>query len=80
MDCDQLKNLSWCMSTCKPRIGVDFLSTARGMLTEDIRRDLRAMMDFEFTQHPTIRMESKRLSALSSLVRQQIKVLLSNEV
>lgn len=76
MDANQLQNLSWCIGTCKPRLGVDFLSTARGMLTDDIRRDLKAMRDFEFVQHPTVKAESKRLAILSSLVRHQIQLLL----
>lgn len=64
------------MGTCKPRFGVDFIPTARGMLTDDIRRDLKAMADFEFKQHPTIEIAPERLEILSAMVRQQVKKLL----
>ena len=72
MDIDQLKNTDWCISTCAPRFGTDFISTARGMLTDDIRHDVEALRDFSFEQHPNIKAEEARLEALSTIVREQV--------
>ena len=67
MDIDQLKNTDWCIGTCTPRFGTDFISTARGMLTDNIRQDLEPLCDFSFGQHP---------NALSTIVREQVKRIL----
>ena len=76
MDIDQLKNTDWCIGTCTPRFGTDFISTARGMLTDDIRHDLEPLCDFSFEQHPKIKAEEARLDALSTIVREQVKRIL----
>lgn len=76
MDIDQLKNTDWCIGTCAPRFGADFILTARGMLTDDIRHDVEALRDFSFEQHPNIKAEEARLEALSTIVREQVKRIL----
>ena len=60
MDDDQLKNTDWCIGTCAPRFGTDFISTARGMLADDIRQDVEALRDFSFEQHPKKRKGERR--------------------
>lgn len=76
MDSAQLENLSWCIGTCKPRIGADFIATAKGMLTPEIRRDVEALRDFSFRQHPEIPAEQQRLDALGEVVRMQAATIL----
>ena len=71
MDQSQLENLPWCIGTCKPRIGTDFIATARGMLTPEIRRDVEELREFSFRQHPEIRADQARLDALGAVVRSQ---------
>ena len=71
MDMNQLENLRWCISHCKPRIGSDFISTARGMLTPEIRNDLESIREFSFEQHHEILTDPERLDALSTVVRMQ---------
>lgn len=41
LDSDQLKNMEWCIRHCAPRLGSDFIATARGLLTDDVRADLK---------------------------------------
>ena len=76
MDSDQLKNIEWCIGTCRPRIGADFISTAKGMLTDELRSELINLKDFEFEQHPQISADAERLKQLSAIVRAQINKLL----
>ena len=76
MDIEQLKNLTWCIGTCRPRLGADFIATAKGMLTPEIRRELEEMQDFSFAQHPEIQAEPKCLQALGEVVRMQIRRIL----
>lgn len=77
MDTDQLKyRMDWCIHTCKPRFGVGFLQTAKGLLTEDIRQDLEKMRTFEFHQHPYISAEQERLDLLSKVVCRQVELIL----
>lgn len=71
MDSEQLQNIRWCIGTCKPRIGTDFIATARGMLTPEIHRDVEALRDFSFRQHPEFPAEQQRLDALGAVVRMQ---------
>ena len=78
MDERQLERTDWCIGTCRPRIGTDFIAAARGLLTEEIRRDLSEMRDFSFEQHPGIRADENRLSLLSRVVRRQTERILGN--
>lgn len=76
LDNDQLAAPEWYLKRCRPRLGRDFLLTARGLLTEDIRRDLERLRDFAFRQHPDIHAEQERLDALSGIVQGQIRKIL----
>ena len=76
MDQSQLENLFWCIGTCKPRIGTDFIATARGMLTPEIRRAVEGLREFSFRQHPEIRADQARLDALGAVVRSQAERIL----
>jgi len=77
IDARQLENLEWCIGTCRPRFGTDFIITARGLLTDDIRRDLLQLKEFSFTGHPRISIEKERLERLSALVRYQVERILN---
>ena len=76
MDQAQLENLPWCIGTCKPRIGTDFIATARGMLTPEIRRDMEGLREFSFRQPPEIRADQARLDALGAIFRSQAERIL----
>lgn len=76
MDTDQLRNPEWCIRTCSPRFGTDFIATARGMLTDDIRTDLNRLKHFHFSQHPYISIELDRLKRLDTIVQYQLKRIL----
>jgi hypothetical protein len=76
LDEDQLQNPDWYIRKCSPRIGVDFLSTARGLLTEELRQELAAIQGFRFQQHPHIHADNFRLEQLSKIVNRQISEIL----
>ena len=77
LDEDQLANPDWYISKCRPRIGVDFIKTARGMLTDRIRQDLRNLDGFQFASHPAIKLPSARLTRLSAIVERQRRAILA---
>lgn len=72
LDDDQLKNTEWCIRHCSPRLGVDFVATARGLMTDAIRSDLKNLRDFHFEQHPRISVNQQRLDLLSKIVQHQL--------
>lgn len=76
LDNDHLKNIETCVRHCTPRLGSDFIATARGLLTEEIRHDLLDLRDFAFAQHPHISAEQDRLDSLSRIVQYQLKQIL----
>ena len=78
LDNDQLADPAWYLRRCKPRLGQDFLRNARGLLTDDIRQDLIDLKDFAFQQHPRIHAEQARLDALSKIVQEQVRLILSD--
>src|SRR5699024_11787029 len=41
LDDDQLENTEWSIRHCSPRLGVDFIATARGLMTDAIRSEDR---------------------------------------
>jgi hypothetical protein len=57
-------------------IGKDFLLTARGLLTPEIRSDLKNLQGFQFDQHTRIEAPQERLEALSAIVNTQINAIL----
>ena len=77
LDSDQLRKVDWYAGKCKPRIGTDFILTAKGLMTDDIRQDLRNLSGFRFAQHESISIEQERLDLLSDFVDRQIQTLLS---
>ena len=72
LDNEQLSKPEWYLKQCRPRLGKDFLLTARGLLTEPIRRDLERLKDFAFQQHPSIHTEQERLDSLNRIVQKQV--------
>ena len=77
LDSDQLADPDWYLRRCKPRLGQEFIRNARGLLTDDIRRDLAALKDFTFRQHSNIHADQARLDALSRIVQKQVRLILS---
>ena len=57
-------------------LGKDFLVTARGLLTPQIRSDLKNHQGFQFTQRSRITAPQERLDALSEIVKNQIDAIL----
>lgn len=49
----------WYISKCRPRIGMDFIKTAKGMLTDEIRQELKNLDGFRFAPAPDDRATAK---------------------
>ena len=73
LDDDQLKHTDWCIRHCSPRLGVDFIATARGLMTDAIRSDLKNLQSFRFEQHPSISASQQRLDLLTEIVQRQLR-------
>lgn len=76
LDSEQLKQTEWCIRHCAPRLGTDFIATAKGLMTDSIRRDLQALRDFRFSPHPEITIDPARLAALNRIVQVQLEKIL----
>lgn len=76
LDNDQLKNIDWYMKKIKPSVGSDFIATAKGLLTDEIRTDLKNLSGFTFRQHSHITVDQERLDLLGSIVNRQISHIL----
>lgn len=76
LDNDHLENIDSAIRHCHPRIGTDFIATARGLLTDEIRSDLLNLKGFQFSQHPKIHAEQLRLDRLSAIVQHQLNAIL----
>ena len=76
LDEDQLAEPDWYVEHCRPKLGRDFIITARGLLTEEIRADLERLRDFSFANHPQHPISEKRLELLSALVQRQLQCIL----
>lgn len=72
LDEDALAAPDWYIDHCRPKLGRDFIVTARGLLTEEIRADLETLDDFHFTDHPRIPIDERRLEMLSAMVQRQL--------
>lgn len=72
----QLARPEWFISKARPRIGSSFIGTAKGMLTAEIRNDLKNLVGFRFIKHPEIDVEQERLDLLGAIVNQQIAAIL----
>lgn len=77
LDNDQLKNMEWCIRHCSPRLGSDFIATARGLLTDAILPDLKNLKDFRFTGHPAIQIEPERIDRLNLILQCQLNKILA---
>jgi hypothetical protein len=76
LDEDQLAAPEWYIEHCRPKLGRDFIITARGLLTDAIRADLEALRGFRFINHRQHPISENRLSLLDSLVRHQLERIL----
>jgi len=76
LDEDQLGKPEWYIRKCCPRLGKDFVLTARGLLTSEIRSDLQNLKGFCFTPHPEIAIPQTRIDALNRIVNEQIRAIL----
>lgn len=56
---DQLADPAWYPRRYRPRLGQDFIRNAKGLLTDDIRRDLAQLRDFTFRQRPPASMQNR---------------------
>lgn len=76
LDEDELATPDWYVDHCRPKLGRDFLITARGLMTDEIRADLEQLRDFHFENHPRIPIRESRLDLLTSLVQRRIGLIL----
>ena len=76
LDNEALAAPDWYIRHCHPKLGRDFIITARGLLTEEIRADLEKLRDFHFKNHPHLPIDETRLALLSALVQRQIRLIL----
>ena len=66
----------WYVGKCRLCIGVDFIKTAKGMLTDEIWQELKNLDGFRFVPHPTIELPKGRLEALLDVVERQRRAIL----
>ena len=76
LDDEQLSDPGWYIDRCHPKLGRDFIITARGLLTEEIRNDLDSLKYFHFQNHGQIPISETRLTLLSNLVQYQLERIL----
>lgn len=77
LDSDQLKHPEWCIRHSAPRLGADFIATARGLLTDSIRNDLLNLNGFRFAPHPDLPIDGERLDRLDQIVQSQLRSILA---
>lgn len=77
LDSDQLKNTEWCIRHCSPRLGSDFIATARGLVTDSILSDLKNLKNFCFASHPNILIEPERIERLNTILQCQLSKILA---
>ena len=76
LDEDALAVPDWYIDHCRPKLGRDFIITARGLMTDEIRADLEKLKGFQFKNHPKIPISENRLELLSALVQRQVSLIL----
>ena len=76
LDEDALAVPDWYIDHCRPKLGRDFIITARGLMTDEIHADLEKLKDFRFDNHPRIPISESRLELLSALVQRQLSLIL----
>lgn len=58
---------------------MDFIKTAKGMLTDEIRQELKNLDGFRFMPHSDIELPEERLNRLSEIVERQRRAILAGE-
>ena len=76
LDEDALAAPDWYIDHCRPKLGRDFIVTARGLIMDDIRVDLEKLKGFQFENHPRIPISENRLELLSAVVQRQVSLIL----
>ena len=79
LDEDKLAAPDWYIERCRPKLGRDFIITARGLLTDEIRADLEKLRGFRFENHPRLPISEARLDLLRELVQRQLDQILKAE-
>lgn len=77
LDNDQLEHTDWCIRHCSPRLGTDFIVTAKALLTDPIRNDLQNLRSFRFAPHPDLPLDAGRLDRLDQIVQHQLRHILA---
>lgn len=72
----QLADQVWYIQKCRPKLGKDFMVTARGLLTPEIQNDLKNLIGFRFRQHPTFQLSQKRIALLEKIINDHLTALL----
>lgn len=80
LDEEQLAHPEWYLKKCRPRLGTDFIRNAQGLLTPELRAELKNLQGFRFQQHPCIEAPQERLDLLSNLVQRQLENILTGDV
>lgn len=76
-DCWQRESeLQAYIDTLQPAIYDDFLATAKEMMTERNREQLRHLLSFKFQRHPTHNLPAKRLRMIEKQVQKRARLLL----
>ena len=64
------------IETLAPSVYDDFLGTAKGVLTPELREKLRHLLTFRFKKHPRYNLPAKRLRMIEKQVQKRARVLL----
>ena len=59
-----------------PRIGDDFVETARALLYPEMRKKLQNLEGFRFERHPKYNLPEERLVCLEKVINRQIRMIL----
>ncbi|MPM32173.1 hypothetical protein SDC9_78732 [bioreactor metagenome] len=76
LDDGQILEPDWYIERCQSKLGRDFITNAKGLMTDAIRADLKNLAGFQFSQHPEISASQSRLDALSATVQHRIRAIL----
>lgn len=76
LDKGQLADPVWYIQKCRPKLGKDFMVTARGLLTPKIQNDLKNLSGFHVRQHPDILLSQKRIALLEKMINDRLTALL----
>lgn len=74
---DDLENLSEYAKTRTPPYGVSFDDVCKAVMSSKQKSQLRRLLNFTFTRHPSINLPEKRLTAIEKHVAQRAKELMS---